>query len=377
MLCVHGNPTWSYLWRRFLAAAPPGWRVVAVDQLGMGWSERAGAPRRLADADRRPRRADRGAGHRRARWSPSPTTGAARSPSAGRCAHRDQLAGMVLANTAVHHDPATAAPALIRLARVAERCATWCASAPRPSSVRPRRCPGRPCRARSATGWPRRTTSAAARRAVGDFVADIPLEPDHPSRAALDAVGRGADRALADVPALLLWGARDPVFTERYLDDLSDRLPQADVQRYPRAAHLVTEDVPEAADHVWRWVERARRDGHLGGPGRTRAGSGLAVGGAAGPGRTTRRGGGRAAPRRGPAWSASPSWSSGSRGRGRAAGRRRPARAAGGPAGPAGPRPDRRGVRLLAGRGGDRGRRRRAGAAADCPPRCAAPARTT
>ena len=40
LLCVHGNPTWSYLWRRFLAAAPPGWRVVAVDQLGMGWSER-------------------------------------------------------------------------------------------------------------------------------------------------------------------------------------------------------------------------------------------------------------------------------------------------------------------------------------------------
>ena len=24
MLCVHGNPTWSYLWRRFLAAAPAG-----------------------------------------------------------------------------------------------------------------------------------------------------------------------------------------------------------------------------------------------------------------------------------------------------------------------------------------------------------------
>ena len=36
LLCVHGNPTWSYLWRRLLAAAPPGWRVVAVDQLGHG-----------------------------------------------------------------------------------------------------------------------------------------------------------------------------------------------------------------------------------------------------------------------------------------------------------------------------------------------------
>jgi len=36
MLCLHGNPTWSFLWRRFLATAPAGWRVLAVDQLGDG-----------------------------------------------------------------------------------------------------------------------------------------------------------------------------------------------------------------------------------------------------------------------------------------------------------------------------------------------------
>jgi len=48
LLCVHGNPTWSYLWRRFLATAPPGWRVLAVDQLGMGFSDRPTGPRRLA-----------------------------------------------------------------------------------------------------------------------------------------------------------------------------------------------------------------------------------------------------------------------------------------------------------------------------------------
>ena len=48
LLCVHGNPTWSYLWRRFLACAEPGWRVVAVDQLGMGYSERPTVPRTLA-----------------------------------------------------------------------------------------------------------------------------------------------------------------------------------------------------------------------------------------------------------------------------------------------------------------------------------------
>src|SRR5437764_74513 len=31
LLAVHGNPTWSYLWRSLLAGAPEGWRVVAVD----------------------------------------------------------------------------------------------------------------------------------------------------------------------------------------------------------------------------------------------------------------------------------------------------------------------------------------------------------
>ena len=54
LLCVHGNPTWSYIWRRFLSYADPGWRVVAVDQLGMGYSERTHAPRRLAARIDRP-----------------------------------------------------------------------------------------------------------------------------------------------------------------------------------------------------------------------------------------------------------------------------------------------------------------------------------
>ena len=48
LICVHGNPTWSYLWRELVASPPRGWRVIAVDQLGMGWSDRIGEVRRLA-----------------------------------------------------------------------------------------------------------------------------------------------------------------------------------------------------------------------------------------------------------------------------------------------------------------------------------------
>jgi pimeloyl-ACP methyl ester carboxylesterase len=48
LLCVHGNPSWSYLWRRLVAAPPEGWRVIAVDQMDMGFSDRTGTMRRLA-----------------------------------------------------------------------------------------------------------------------------------------------------------------------------------------------------------------------------------------------------------------------------------------------------------------------------------------
>jgi olefin beta-lactone synthetase len=257
MLCVHGNPTWSYLWRRFLGAAPPGWRVVAVDQLGMGWSERVSQPRSL--------------GMRIEDLHALTTALAIDGPvvtvahdwggpiSVGwALRHRDRLAGMVLANTGVHHDPNSAAPVLIRLARARRLRDLVCVRTPafvRAAAALSR--PALPREVRDALAAPYR--GVAARRAVGDFVADIPLEPDHPSRPVLEDVAEGLAK-LEDVPALLLWGARDPVFTERYLEDLLDRLPQADVQRYPLAAHLVTEDVPEAAGHVWQWVgAQARR----------------------------------------------------------------------------------------------------------------------
>ena len=100
------------------------------------------------------------------------------------------------------------------------------------------------------------------RAAIGDFVADAPLERGHPSRARLEEIAEGV-RGLG-VPALILWGARDPVFTDLHLTDLRERLPQADVHRFGRASHLVTEDVPETADIAWSWIDdhvgRERRD---------------------------------------------------------------------------------------------------------------------
>jgi acyl-coenzyme A synthetase/AMP-(fatty) acid ligase/pimeloyl-ACP methyl ester carboxylesterase len=277
MVCVHGNPTWSYLWRRFLAEAPPGWRVVAVDQLGMGFSERLPRPRalaeRIADLDR----------VIAALGISGPIVlsahdwgGAVALGWAG--AHPERLAGVILTNTGVAVPTGDQAPGLIRLARSAALRETVCVrtsafvrgtaalSGPGLSGLGLSR-PGLSGPGLSGAGLPPDVRAALRapyaradrRRAIGDFVADIPLEADHPSRAALDGVVAGLER-LADVPVLMMWGPRDPIFGESFLRDLLTRLPQADVQRYPGASHLVVEDRPQAAADAWAWVQTLSKD---------------------------------------------------------------------------------------------------------------------
>ena len=86
--------------------------------------------------------------------------------------------------------------------------------------------------------------SADRRAAVATFVADIPLTETDESWDALQ-VSAGNLGELS-VPLLLVWGGRDPVFHDRFLADLLERAPHADVHRFPEAAHLVPLDAPMA-----------------------------------------------------------------------------------------------------------------------------------
>lgn len=250
LLCVHGNPSWSYLWRDVLARAGPGIRVVAPDHLDMGFSERTATVRRLAqritDLDALTAALEIAGpvvtvAHD---WGGPISLGWAHL-------HRDQMAGIVLTNTAVSQPEDSAAPRLIRMARspgvldtAAVRTTAFVRGALRLSRPAP------PAEVREAYLAPYRTPERRA--AIGAFVADIPLEAGHPSAAALAEVADGlAD--LAEVPALLLWGPADPVFSDRYLHDLQARLPHADVHRFPGAAHYVPEEA-DVAGAVLEWL---------------------------------------------------------------------------------------------------------------------------
>lgn len=254
LLCVHGNPTWSYLWRSLLNhvsehALP--WRVVAVDQLDMGFSERTGVFRRLAD-----RVNDLGdltaalelagpvvtVGHD---WGGAISLGWA-------VEHQDQLEAIVLANTAVH--PAGfELPATLKLAT--HRAVHGWGTKSTDAFLRVTHSLARPAlepEVHKAFMSP--YTSASRRQGVGNFVADIPFESSHPSRPELERIAEGIKHL--DVPALLLWGPKDPVFSDRYLRDLLTRLPQAEVHRFEGASHLLTED-RDVATPIFDWLASA------------------------------------------------------------------------------------------------------------------------
>ena len=251
LVCVHGNPTWSYLWRSVLAAAPRDVRVVAVDHLDMGFSERTGQTRRLGQ---RIDDLDTVIG---ALGINSPVVVVAHDWGgpislgwAGR--HRSRLAGVVLMNTAVHQPAGSPTPRLIRMARSPGILETLCTRTTGfiKGTVRlSKKHIQRPVRAAYLAPY----TTAARRRAIATFVADIPLEADHPSSPALDDVAASL-ACMDDLPALLLWGSSDPVFSDLYLRDLAQRLPGAAVHRYPQASHLLPEEV-DVATPIFRWLE--------------------------------------------------------------------------------------------------------------------------
>lgn len=252
LLCVHGNPTWSYLWRRLIADAPAGWRVIAMDHLGMGFSERPDAPRTLTD------RVDDLGRLTSVLGVTGPVVTVAHDwggiLSLGWAdRHRDQLRGVVLTNTAVHQPATSKGPILIRLAhrrRLNKLTVHWTPLFVRTTTGLSRPALASEVRDAFAAPYPNR----AARAGVSEFVADIPFAVGHPSRPALDEIAAAV--TTLDVPALLLWGPRDPVFGEAHLRDLRERLPQADLHRYERANHLLPEDAPGYPAVLRDWLSQ-------------------------------------------------------------------------------------------------------------------------
>lgn len=303
ILCVHGNPTWSYLWRTVLDAgvnerAP--WRVVAVDQIDMGYSERThldleGERRSLTD-----RIADLGDFTKALGLDETDKPVVTLAHDWGGLVsfgwaleHRDLLSGVMLTNTAVYHDGVENIPAALRLALGVHEWGTHDSTAfidvtlglaqnegrlpapgsagagaidgalPQPVGKQPKRLYPSPLNEAIYRTYRAPYAHPAWREGVRNFVGDIPTGTDVPSYAPMQRIAEQIRNL--DVPAFFQWGTKDPVFQRRYLFDLMERMPQAKVHRYEKASHLVIEDYDIATPMI-SWLAQTfgtREDGAL------------------------------------------------------------------------------------------------------------------
>ncbi len=233
VVCLHGNPTWSYLWSRVFTELHSKFRVVAPDHLSMGWSERVG-PRRYRD-----RVADLhdfldALGIRGPVWLVAQDWGGAIAMGFA-VASPERVAGMVLSNTGIAIPQNRRAPLLIKISATVglHRFIT------RTTSLFVRGTPllpgiGLKPEQRQALAAP--YARASQRSGVSGFVADVPFSEKHPSAHDLSIVAERLGHLT--VPVRLVWGSRDPVFNDDFAADLMSRFRNVSLHRVARGGHL-------------------------------------------------------------------------------------------------------------------------------------------
>lgn len=82
------------------------------------------------------------------------------------------------------------------------------------------------------------------RIAILRFVQDIPLTQDDKSYELVEVTSRRLEQ-FRKIPTLICWGERDFIFDTVFLDEWIKRLPQAEVHRFPDGGHNILEDASE------------------------------------------------------------------------------------------------------------------------------------
>ncbi len=242
LVLVHGNPTWSFYWRELIAALRPQFRVIAIDHLGCGLSDKPqDYPYRLQYhidnlselVEQLDLREVTLVAHD---WGGPIGLGAAlKSPQ--------RFERFVILNSAAFRSPRI--PWQIRLARapVLGTLANRGLNAFLRGALRTALENHENMTPAVRAGYLAPYRSWHNRVAIDRFVKDIPRTVGHPSYETLLRIENGL-QTLADKPWLLLWGMRDWCFHEWYLERFLEFVPQAEVHRFADAGHLLMEDRP-------------------------------------------------------------------------------------------------------------------------------------
>jgi cytochrome P450/pimeloyl-ACP methyl ester carboxylesterase len=258
LLMLHGNPTWSFYYRDLVLGLRDRYRCIVPDHLGAGLSDKPedwsyGIAAHAANLIELLTALDLHditlVTHD---WGgPIGYLAAIQWPG--------RVSRLVTFNTAISLGPLPRALTLLRLPLLgplvirglngmlwAGLMASWLNGRRLTPSVR--------------AGYLAPYDSWANRVGILRFLQAIPLEPDHPNRRLLGELERGLD-GLTQLPHLVIWGLKDPVFHRGYLAVWRRRFPGAEVHQLEDAGHWVVE---EAGDRILPLVSEflRRTTGH-------------------------------------------------------------------------------------------------------------------
>jgi cis-3-alkyl-4-acyloxetan-2-one decarboxylase len=249
VVMLHGNPTWSFYYRHLIDSLRGSYRVIVPDHIGCGMSDKPDDSRytytlasRVADLELLLDHLglDRDLTLILHDWG-----GMIGMAYAAR--HPERIARLVVTNTAAFHKPATKLmPRALTICRDSRlgallvrgmnafcRGTAWIG------------CKQRPMTRELFNSYIAPYDSWNNRIAVLRFVQDIPLRPVDRS---YELVSWVQDRLalLRNVPMLILWGMKDFVFDDHFLQEWLRYFPGASVQRFPQAGHYLCEDETDA-----------------------------------------------------------------------------------------------------------------------------------
>jgi olefin beta-lactone synthetase len=241
IVCLHGNPTWGFLFRNLIASLRQDFRVIVPDHVGCGLSDQPNdvffrAADRIDHLEELLEQLgiDRFSLVMHDWGGPIGTGLAVRRPTAvERLVYfNTTLAEMALLPGMIRR---AASPLIGRTLtqhtmHFVKLLTSFGIVHTLPDEIR--------------QGYHQPYRTHASRRAIWGFVRDIPFSRSHPTAALMDdMVARLPE--LAHKPVKILWGMKDPCFRPEILRHVAGRFPQADVVQIPDASHLVLEDAAE------------------------------------------------------------------------------------------------------------------------------------
>lgn len=240
IVLVHGNPTWSFYYRNLISILKQNHRVIAVDNLGCGLSEKPQDFRyNLANhidnlqllLDKLDIKDYRMVVHD---WGGAIGFGlATREP--------ERVRGVVILNTAAFHinripwqinlcKLPILGPFIVKYLNAFAWPATFMATSKGLSST-------------VKAGYLYPYDGPRNRKAISDFVQDIPMKKDHPTFEVLKNIEERLP--LLKCPKLILWGGADFCFNDLFFERWREIYPEAEVTYFPKAGHYVLEDESE------------------------------------------------------------------------------------------------------------------------------------